>query len=168
VTRYHHTKNKGDLGAIKAMADMTAKGWSVFVGLSEHQAFDFAAYRDGRFVRVQAKYRAVDSKGVLNVPFSTCWADRHGVHSVPIDRLAIDLFAIYCPDTEICYYVDPSLVEGGHIGLRVAPTRNSQAKRIKWANDFLEIPSTVRGVSAGEASGLVGWGWVRQSAHSRA
>lgn len=46
--RYHHTKNKGDLGAIKAMADMAEKGWSVFVPLSEHEAFDFVAYREGR------------------------------------------------------------------------------------------------------------------------
>ncbi len=166
--RYHHTKNKGDLGAIKAMADMTAKGWSVFVGLSEHQAFDFAAYREGRFLRVQAKYRALGSTGTLTIPFSTCWADRHGVHSVPIDRLSLDLFAIYCPDTGACYYVDPSLCEGGCIVLRVSPTRNRQAKGIRWAQDHVEIPSTVRAISAGEASGLVGWGWVRQSPGSRA
>lgn len=165
--RYHHTKNKGDLGAIKAMADMAEKGWSVFVGLSEHQAFDFAAYKDGRFLRVQAKYRAL-LDGVIGLQMATIWSDKHGVHRSPIDRTSIDLFAIYCPDTASCYYVDAASIEGTAIRLRVVEPVNNQSKHIRWAKDFLEIPSTVRGISAGERSGLVGWGWVRQSADTRA
>jgi hypothetical protein len=165
--RYHHTKNKGDLGAIKAMADMTAKGWSVFVGLSEHQAFDFAAYRDGRFLRVQAKYRAVDNGKVI-LRLDTNWTDRNGTHHVPLDREALDVIAIYVPDSDCCYYVDPRAESGETICLRFTPCLNNNKKRIRWATDYVEIPSTVRGISAGEASGLVGWGWVRQSAGSRA
>lgn len=165
--RYHHTKNKGDLGAIKAMADMTAKGWSVFVGLSEHQAFDFAAYREGRFLRVQVKYRTVDD-GKVFLQLNTKWTDRNGTHHVPFDREAIDVLVIYVPDTDACYYVDLNAVSGKHICLRFTPCLNNNKKRIRWAKDYMEIPSTVRGVSAGEASGLVGWGWVRQSPESRA
>jgi hypothetical protein len=165
--RYHHTKNKGDLGAIKAMADMTAKGWSVFVGLSEHQAFDFAAYREGRFLRVQAKYRAL-YKGLIYLQLNSNWSDRNGTHHVPLDRNAIDVLAIYVPDTDRCYYVDIKAHPSGTISLRFDPCLNNNKKRIRWAEDFLEIPATVRGISAGETSGLVGWGWVRQSAESRA
>jgi hypothetical protein len=61
--RYHHTKNKGDLGLVQAMADLTAKGWAILVPLTEHEAFDLVAYRDGRFLRVQVKYRSA-VKGV--------------------------------------------------------------------------------------------------------
>jgi hypothetical protein len=104
--RYHHTKNKGDLGVVEAMADLTRKGWSIFVPLTEHEAFDLVAYCDGRFLRVQVKYRAA-VKGVISFPMKTCWADRHGVHTVPIDRTSIDLLCAYCPDTHACYYLDP-------------------------------------------------------------
>jgi len=165
--RYHHTKTKGDLGASKAMADTTAKGWSVFVGLSEHQAFDFAAYREGRFLRVQAKYRAVTS-GIVYLKLDSNWSDRHGVHHVPLDREAIDLLVIYVPDTERCYYIDPRQVKAATLCLRLDPCLNNNKKRITWAKDFLEIPDAMQGIPAGESSGLVGWGWVRQSAASRA
>jgi hypothetical protein len=65
--RYHHTKNKGDLGLVQAMADLTAKGWAILVPLTEHEAFDLVAYRDGRFLRVQVKYRAAVN-GVIEIP----------------------------------------------------------------------------------------------------
>ena len=29
------------------MADLTAKGWAILVPLTEHEAFDLVAYRDG-------------------------------------------------------------------------------------------------------------------------
>lgn len=94
--RYHHTKTKGDLGVAKAIADMVDKGWRVLLPLSEHEAYDFVAYDGERFLRVQAKYRAAVD-GCVMFPLSTCWADRHGVHQVPIDRTAIELVSLFCP-----------------------------------------------------------------------
>jgi hypothetical protein len=70
------------------------------------------------------------------------------------------------PENDCCYYFDPAHVDGKSITLRIEPTKNNNEKRITWARDFVEIPSTVRGVSAGEGLGLVGWGWMRQSAVS--
>lgn len=164
--RYHHTKNKGDLGLVQAMADLTAKGWAILVPLTEHEAFDLVAYRDGRFLRVQVKYRAA-VRGAVCVPMSTCWADRHGVHSVPIDRTAIDLLCLYCPDTDACYYLDPKLV-GRRITLRTAPSRNNQVKRIMWAKDCTDIPATVHGVGPAPATPLVRMPLVRHSREPRA
>lgn len=70
--------------------------------------------------------------GILTAPFKTCWADRNGVHTQRIDKTAVDLYCIYCPDTDRCYYVDPR-----------------RRKRVKWAHDYLEIPSSVPGVQPG-------------------
>ena len=150
--RYHHTKNKGDLGVVEAMADLARKGWSIFVPLTEHEAFDVAAYRDGRFLRVQVKYRAAVS-GVIKFPLSSVWADRKGNHVVPMNRSSIDVISIYCPNTQHCYYVDPKEC-GVWICLRIEPTRNSQAKGVTWAKDFIEIPPTVLGVAAGFSTPL--------------
>jgi hypothetical protein len=165
--RYHHTKNKGDLGLVQAMADLTAKGWAILVPLTEHEAFDLVAFRDGRFLRVQVKYRAAVN-GAITLRYSTCWADRHGVHTVPVDRAAIDVLCAYCPDTGACYYLDPKATAGDNVVLRIAPTRNNQRKRILWAKDFTEIPASVLGVAAGSGRPLERMPLVRHSCEPRA
>lgn len=165
--RYHHTKNKGDLGLVKAMADLAAKGWSILMPLTEHEAFDLVAYREGRFLRVQVKYRAAVN-GAIIFPMTTCWADRHGTHTKPIDRAAIDLLCAYCPDTDACYYLDPALVATKMVSLRIAPPRNHQQKRILWARDFTGIPATVLGVPAGLDMPLERSSLVRHSREPRA
>jgi hypothetical protein len=104
--RYHHTKNKGDLGTIKAMADMTAKGWRI-LPFSEHEPYDFVAY----------------------------------------NGTAVDLVAIYVPETERCYYFDPSTLATNSVSLRIEPARNNNKKRIAWARDYMDIPLRVRGIS---------------------
>src|SRR5690349_6859176 len=102
----HHTKDKGDLGVAKAHADLAAKGWTVLFPSTEHAPFDLVAYRDGRFLRVQVKYRSAH-RGALEVRFRSNWTDRNGMKHVPVDKTTIDLLCIYCPDTDACYYVDP-------------------------------------------------------------
>jgi hypothetical protein len=145
--RPHHTKNKGDLGILHALLDLAKKGFGVLAPMTEHEAFDLVAYKDDRFLRVQVKFRAA-VRGVILAPFTTCWADRHGVHSRVVDKAAVDVFCIYCPDTDRCYYVDPRQF-GRMVVLRIAPPRSSQKKRLHWASDYLEIPASVRGVQAG-------------------
>jgi len=135
--RAHHTKNKGDLGLLRAQLDLAEKGFGILVPLTEHEAFDLVAYKGGAFYRIQVKYRAA-VRGVISVPFSTSWADRHGVHCAPIDKANVDYVCLYCPDTTHCYYVDPKLF-GGRVTLRITPTRNNQAKGVLWADDFREL-----------------------------
>ncbi|HEX5058311.1 MAG TPA: group I intron-associated PD-(D/E)XK endonuclease [Kofleriaceae bacterium] len=74
--RYHHTKNKGDFGLVQAMADLTAKGWAILVPLTEHEAFDLVACREGRFLRVQVKYRAM-SRGCVTLHFRSIKPEQH-------------------------------------------------------------------------------------------
>ena len=135
----HHTKNKGDLGVLKAQIDLFEQGFTIFVPLTEHCPFDLVAYRDGVFRRVQVKYRAVDRYGKIAVKFSTCWADRNGTHTSPIDKEEIDLFCVYCPDTDECYYVVPREF-GSNVSLRVRAPRNSQLQGVNFAAAFRRAP----------------------------
>ena len=127
MSKSHHTKCKGDLGVLKAQVDLFEQGFTVCVPLTEHAPFDLVAYRDGEFRRVQVKYRSVDRFGKIDVKFSTCWSDAHGVHSVPIDKDAIELYCVYCPDTDQCYYLNP-LEFGSNASLRVEAPKNGQEK----------------------------------------
>src|SRR5688572_19915011 len=108
VCKMHHTKDKGDLGVLKAQVDLFEQGFTLLAPLTEHAPFDLVAYKEGKFRRIQVKYRRLDKTGTLGIKFSTCWADRLGTHTRPVDKNEVDLYCIYCPDTDECYYLNPS------------------------------------------------------------
>ena len=105
--RQHHTKSKGDLGVLKAQADLAQQGYMVLLPLTEHQQFDLVVYKDSQFKRVQVKYRSAIG-GKLHINFRSVWSDQHGIHTIPIDKTQVDLYCIYCPETDQCYYFNPS------------------------------------------------------------
>jgi hypothetical protein len=135
----HHTKQKGDLGVLKAQVDLFEQGFTVLLPLTEHAPFDLVAYRAGEFHRVQVKYRKLDKSGKLDVKFSTCWTDRHGTHTVPVDKDEVDLYCVYCPDTDECYYLNPKAFSS-NATLRVEATKNGQLKNVMFATDFRRVP----------------------------
>ncbi len=142
--RQHHTKNKGDLGLLHAQLDLVKRGYGILLPVTEHEAFDLVAYRGDTFVRVQVKYRRAVN-GVIHVPFKSSWADRHGVHTLHMDKTAVDVVCVYCPDTGCCYYIDPRRHRVG-IYLRIERTRNGQSRGVWFAEDFTEIPRPLSSV----------------------
>lgn len=52
MTLYHHTKNKGDLGVLKAQVDLHQKGYLILIPHTEQSPFDLVVYKDGYFKRV--------------------------------------------------------------------------------------------------------------------
>ncbi len=135
----HHTKDKGDLGVLKAQIDLFEQGFALFVPLTEHCPFDLVAYKEGEFKRVQVKYRAKDRSGKLEIKFSTCWADKHGTHTSPIDKTEVDIYCVYCPDTDECYYLRPEKY-GSTASLRVETPKNGQRKNVRFAADYRRVP----------------------------
>ena len=135
----HHTKDKGDLGVLKAQIDLFEQGFVIFTAQTEHCPFDLVAYKDGEFRRVQVKYRAVDRHGTCAVKFASIWVDRYGTHMKPVDKDEIDLYCIYCPDTDECYYIEPARF-GSSVSLRVRTPKNSQQKRVNFAADYRRAP----------------------------
>ena len=135
----HHTKDKGDLGVLKAQIDLFEQGFTIFVPLTEHCSFDLVAYKDGEFRRVQVKYRSMDRYGKIDVKFSTCWTDRRGTHSAPIDKSEVDLYCVYCPDSDECYYLEPRRF-GSNASLRVEAPKNNQRTNVNFASDYRGVP----------------------------
>jgi hypothetical protein len=139
MNRMHHTKEKGDLGVLKAQVDLFEQGFTIFVPQTEHCPFDLVAYKDGEFHRVQVKYRSIDRFGKIDVKFSTCWTDKHGTHTRPIDKDEIDLYCVYCPESDQCYYLEPGKF-GSNASLRVEAPKNGQSKGVNFASDFRRVP----------------------------
>ncbi|MFO1464349.1 MAG: group I intron-associated PD-(D/E)XK endonuclease [bacterium] len=135
----HHTKEKGDLGVLKAQVDLHQKGYQILTPLSEHSPFDLVVYKNSDFKRVQVKYKSVGKNGALQLYFRTCWADKHGTHRRPIDKFEVDVFCVYCPDTDECYYFDPKRFSRS-IALRVKAPKNNQRVGINSLADFRRVP----------------------------
>lgn len=135
----HHTKDKGDVGVLKAQADLASKGFMVLKPQTEHAPFDLVIYKRYTFRRVQVKYRSLGSRGGLDIYFRSSWSDRHGVHTRQTDKSQIDLYCVYCPDIDECLYFDPKRF-GRYLCLRVKPPRNNQKRNVKNYSDFLKVP----------------------------
>lgn len=134
----HHTKNKGDLGVAKAFCDLVEQGYVVLFPSTEHAPFDLVAYDGESFIRIQVKYRSA-VKGVLQVNLISWWADKNGSHGKPVDKSQVDVFCIYCPETDKCYYVKAEEVNVG-LTLRIAAPKNNQQKNIRFADSYTRVP----------------------------
>lgn len=134
----HHTKDKGDLGVLKAQTDLCQKGYLTLNPATEHAPFDLVVYKDKTFKRVQVKYRELHN-GKVDVKFASCWSDKHGNHEKAMDKTEVDVIAIYCPQTDKVYYIDPTKYSKS-ISLRVNTPDNNQKQNINFADDFLQVP----------------------------
>jgi len=135
----HHTKDKGDLGVLKAKLDLFEQGYLILNPETEHAPFDLVIYRDGVFRSVQVKYRSLNKHGTLTVAFRRSYCDTNGLVIREIEKDPIDLFALYCPDTDECYYFDPKQFNKS-VSLRVNTSRNNQEKGIHLSKDFRKVP----------------------------
>jgi len=135
----HPTKTLGDLGVLKAQLDLTQKGYIVSRPQTEHAPFDLVITDSNGSQTVQVKARSVNSSGTVEVRLLSTWTNSKGVQRRAVDKRWIDLYCIYCPDTDSCFYLKPPLRKKT-IKLRVRAPKNGQEKHIKWASDYREVP----------------------------
>ena len=102
----HHTKDKGDLGLIKVMCDLSEQGFKILTPFSEHLPFDLVAFSpvSGKLYKVQVKYRKL-SKGVVIVPLITSFLSGEGSVVKRYKDGDFDVIAVYCPDIKSCAYL---------------------------------------------------------------
>ena len=136
---YHHTKNKGDLGVLKVKLDLYLQGFLILVPETEHAPFDLVIYKDGVYKSVQVKFRNLSRNGVLQIPFRSSYSTSKGVMTKFVNKTMIDIYAVYCPQTDSCYYFDPKSYNRC-ISLRVKTSLNNQQQGIWLADDFRKVP----------------------------
>ena len=137
--REHHTKTKGDLGVLKASADLCAKGYLVCMPLSEHTPFDLVVYKNGIFQRVQVKSRRIDHRGGFLIAFRNSYSTSKGVQTKNVDKSEIDLYCVYCIDNDACYYFNPHSFNKS-VSFRVKTPKNNQSTGVHLADDYREVP----------------------------
>jgi PD-(D/E)XK endonuclease len=135
----HHTKNKGDLGVLKVKVDLFEQGYLILVPETEHCPFDLVIYKDGLFKKVQVKFRNLTRSGVLEIPFRSSYSTSKGVKTKSVNKNMVDVYAIYCPQTDSCYYFNPSGFNKT-VTLRVKTSLNNQKSKIHLAADYRKVP----------------------------
>ncbi len=134
----HHTKSLGDLGVLKAQLDLYLKGYVVCTLMTEHAPFDLVICKDGVCKTVQVKTRTKNQNNQLVVKFSSYYSDSNGTHAVPVNKDLIDVYCVYNPDTDKCYYFNPKDYNTS-LTLRLDKPKNNAVKNINFAEDFLEL-----------------------------
>ena len=111
----------------------------VLIPFGENQRYDLLIDDNGDFVRVQCKTGRLRNGVVL---FNTCSITYHHpgnrgtrqyMHHY---RGAADVFGVYCRETGRVYVVPVEEVGVRNGFLRIAPPKNSQSKKVRWAKDF--------------------------------
>ena len=101
--------------------------------------FDCIAISEkGVLCKLSVKYRKKDKDNTAVVLLKSVWSDRKGVHRKPHDMYAYDATAIYCPDTNTCYYIRNDEIGGTRITLRFNKTKNNQTKGIMLAANYTD------------------------------
>ena len=131
----HHTKDKGDLGLVKVIADLTEKGFACYVPLSEHGAADLLAIKDRKIRSFQVKYREN-----LTISTSTSWSDKNGSHKSTYHVDDFDYFALYLSTNDTVYYVP---WDGSFKSMKLVTEPLLTSHKYFWHEDFVDIHETM-------------------------
>lgn len=143
----HHTKDKGDLGLIKVMCDLSEQGFKILTPFSEHLPFDLVAFSpvSGKLYKVQVKYKKL-SKGVVTVPLRTSFLSSEGSVAKRYKDGDFDVIAVYCPDIQSCAYLtnEDTKYLNNSATLRVEPPKVGVSGvisvEVKMFSDYSKFP----------------------------
>jgi PD-(D/E)XK nuclease superfamily protein len=127
---------KGSIAEAVIAAEAVKAGIFVLRPFTEGGRYDLAFEIEGRFVRVQCK-SGTRRGDVIVVGTRTCRHTPRGYVRTTYDATEVDAIAVYCPDTDGCYFIPIGDVRGrSMIHLRLAPARNNQEFAITYAADY--------------------------------
>lgn len=110
-----NVNEKGSLGLIEVIRDLTKKGYECFTPLHDYSPVDLIVL-DKNFqpTRLQVKYREFKDN-VIEVGFCTVVNGK----KLPIDLKAVDGWAVYCADVDQICYFSKQMIKDGSKGYRI-------------------------------------------------
>lgn len=119
------------------MAELVRRGYQVLVPFGTNQRYDVVLDVDGEFVRAQCKKGRLRN-GVVRFPARSVRSNTRGLYFRGYSG-EVEIFLVYCPETNQIYAVPVDEVPATDGWLRVHPTRNGQKEGVRWARDY-ELP----------------------------
>jgi PD-(D/E)XK endonuclease len=132
----HSTNHKGSIAELKIAAAAAELGIPVLAPLTEHGRYDLVFGLDGRFLRIQCKWAAVEGDVVV-VRLRSQRLTSRGRIMATYTADEIDAVAAYCGDLDRCFLLPIELVAGkGILHLRLRPPKNHQRAAINIADRY--------------------------------
>jgi hypothetical protein len=140
------TNAKGEIGEAMILADLHRQGHGIAIPFGNDLPFDLIVVRkeNGALEKVQCKYTTSNGRVVVvRVMSNSAWVTHR------YTKEEVDWMGVYDATTERCFHL-PSLVWDGQVAvnLRLEPTANGQAQRIRYARDFVRLAGHPRGVAS--------------------
>lgn len=121
------------------IARLVQAGKFLLLPFGENQRYDIVIDEGDHFVRVQCKTGRIQN-GVVYFP--TCSSTYHHPNNQGLKcyqhpyKGQADLFGVYCPDNDRVYLVPVNECGGRAASLRIEPSKNNQARGVRWARDY--------------------------------
>ena len=132
-----HPKEIGDRSTLAAMLGLKAAGYALLVPFGENTRYDLVIDDGVVLARVQCKTGRLRNGAIIFAVTSTYGHHPRAAVTRRTYAGEIELFAVYCPETAGVYLVPINDVPMRSIArLRVAPARNGQKRRIRYAADY--------------------------------
>jgi len=130
------TDQKGAVAELAIAHAAAELGVGLFKPLTDGERYDLVFDLRPRLVRVQCKW-ANKCGGAVVVRCYSCRRNPARMLIRTYSEREVDAVAAYCPETDRCYLLPPTLFAGTRqVHLRVDPSRNNQRSKINWARDF--------------------------------
>jgi PD-(D/E)XK nuclease superfamily protein len=140
------TNQKGAIAEARIAAAAIEAGADVYRPVVEGGRYDLIFGIGGRLLRIQCKW-ATRYGGVVVVRCYSARRARAGLERKLYTAAEIDAFAVYCGETESCYYLPVDLVAGrAQLHLRLSPARNRQQLGTHDARRY-ELGATLAGLN---------------------
>lgn len=129
------TKSIGDISEAFVISQLVKRGYLVSIPFGENHRYDIIADDGNRLLRIQVKTGRLRGD-IIHFKSSSSHYHRRGPHKLRSYRGQIEYLAVFCPGNGKVYMVPESelVTSSGH--LRLSPTRNRQARNIRWASQY--------------------------------
>lgn len=131
-----NTVRKGDIAELAIATDLVKRGYQVAIPFSSSSDWDLLLIRQTSFERIQVKYAEMMKNGTIPVRTRTHSNTSNQRTTRVYTSTEIDWLAVYCPDTDKCYYLPVDDLGCNELRLRVEPSRNNQSQNVRWASDY--------------------------------
>jgi hypothetical protein len=131
------TDQKGNIAEAAIALAATRLDIDVYRPVGEGGRYDMILDLGRDLLRVQCKWAARAGDVIL----VRCYSSRRSAGGKLVTRRystdEVDAFGAYSRDLDRCFLLPPELWANRRlVQLRIAPTRNNQARRINWADDY--------------------------------
>ena len=137
-----NVNEKGAVGLIEVIRDLTKKGYECFTPIHDYSKVDLIVMnKDSQLLKLQIKYRTT-VRDKIDVGFHSVVNSK----KVPMDLSVIDGWAVYCPEVDKVVYVHKSEInsELNGFSFRLRPgkatfnTSNGKT-RVKLFDEFGDV-----------------------------